>query len=53
MNRENLGTRLSCFGSENKMAEHFTRFMAKYCLNDIIDICYLEYIWRPEQTFIS
>ena len=26
------------------MAERFTRFTAKYCLNEIIDdICYLEY----------
>ena len=29
VNREDLGTRLSCFGSEYKMAEHFTRFTRK------------------------
>ena len=65
-NQENLGMRLSCFGDENKMAEqsarHFTCFMVKYCLkswqeqhedNSMDNICYLEYIWRPEQTFIS
>ena len=36
VNQENVGTRLSCFGDENKMAEqsakHFTCFMMKYCL---------------------
>ena len=26
VNREDLGTRLSCFGSEYKTADHFTRF---------------------------
>ena len=28
-NREDLETRLSCFGSEYKVAEHFTRFTGK------------------------
>ena len=28
-NREDLETRLSCFGSEYKVAEHFTRFAGK------------------------
>ena len=41
------------------IAEHFTRFTAKYCLktsqeqqedNSTDNICYLEYICRPEQT---
>ena len=40
------------------MAEHFTHFTANYCLktkqeqqedNSTYDICYLEYILRPEQ----
>ena len=65
-NQENHGTRLSCFGDEKKMADqlakHFTCFMVKYCLksrqeqheeNLMDDICYLEYICRPKQTFIS
>ena len=29
VNQEDLGTGLSCFGSEYKMAEHFTHFMRK------------------------
>ena len=29
VNREDLRTRLSCFGNEYKMAEHFTRFARK------------------------
>ena len=42
--------------------EHFTHFKAKYCLkilqeqqedNSTDNICYLEYICRPEQTLIS
>ena len=36
VNREHLGTRLSCFGSEKKMAQqspkYFTRFTGTYCL---------------------
>ena len=63
--RENLGTRLSCFGSLEQnggtVTEHFTRFTANYCLNasqeqqednSMDNICYLEYISRPEQTLI-
>ena len=30
---EQLGTRLSCFGREYKMAEYFTRFMRKIWTN--------------------
>ena len=39
-------------------AEYFTRFKTNYCLktsqedNSMDNICYLEYISRPEQPFI-
>ena len=62
VNREDLGTRLSCFGCENKNGGHFTRSKsknyAKYKLktwqeqqedNSKGDICYLENICGAEQ----
>ena len=59
VNLEDLGTRLSCFDSEYRMAEHFTRFTTKKeqqeqqkgNLTD--DIYYLENICCTEQPFIS
>ena len=65
VNREILGKRVSCLDSESKMAEqsakHSTRLTAKCCLKSYQeqqehtstdDICYSEYICRPEKTFI-
>ena len=50
VNQEDLATSLICFGSEYKLAKHFTRFTVNYCVkqeqqvdNSIDDICYLEY----------
>ena len=59
VNREDLGTRLSCFDSEYRMVEHFTRFTTKkekqeqHKGNLTDDICYLENICSTEQPFIS
>ena len=67
--REDLGTRMSCFGSEYKMYEHFTRFtrtkkgkllainVARIARRQLdgrhLRICYLENICKTEQLFIS
>ena len=62
VNWEDLGTSLICFGSECKMAEHFTRFTANYCLKTRTARRQLDrhllnvfgvLVWRPEQPFIS
>ena len=66
VNREDLGTRLTCFGSEYKTAEYFTRFMSEE-LGELLTkniagrqednstdcICYLGNICRTEQPFIK
>ena len=59
-NREDLGTRFSCFGWPLKMADHFTHFKSKLKIyqehqedNSTDGICYLKNICRTEKPFIS